>query len=470
MSASSNILTVVATDDVAEIAVMDGSLNMVAGGIGKLQASLPVGLYKIRTRVGPTIHEELISLDRNVQVSIPKFSIPSPIPLGISPGSTDDAAAVTRDHAQAAVAAGATARDRFGAGASVLIFAREASRSQGDSRNSPAAGLFLFNELGEQLADIEQRAMTQSGPTACAGWRADVDPGPYRLRLVRPDGTAIERAVYAARDTQTQVFLLQGDYTRSDRTVKRIPDMSGSAIAISNYHGFSPQSEQSRLSEIARYALTQRRRILSDAFLSKVLENKFDDPMLGLLGAHLLLRDDPDKSSLFGIVTDNLLGLLGPDHPDLRALWLARKGVDNGALRPLESPPMLRQSWDLAVEKSIYNPEILAIGAPQSAIADKIMSDAPWLIWRTSSGDQPSAVEHALKDYLRARARAEVSRAAAAPRSVFRRFSMTVNDLLGGSSESVAPSPLDSEEKADLIRTLGVPDRVLQSMLDKLSR
>ena len=39
MSNSDNTLTVTAADDMAEIAVMDGSLNVIANGIGKFQQS-----------------------------------------------------------------------------------------------------------------------------------------------------------------------------------------------------------------------------------------------------------------------------------------------------------------------------------------------------------------------------------------------------------------------------------------------
>ena len=77
--------------------------------------------------------------------------------------------------------------------------------------------------------------------------------------------------------------------------------MSGSAIAISLDHQFSPKRQRTRLAEIARYALTQSRRILSDGLLRELLDEKFDDPMLGLLGAHLLLRDKPAMSPPFGL-------------------------------------------------------------------------------------------------------------------------------------------------------------------------
>jgi hypothetical protein len=457
MSNSDNTLTVTAADDMAEIAVMDGSLNVIANGIGKFQRSLPQGIYKIRVRVGPTVDQKLVSLDKNVQLDFPAFKIPSPIPL--------DASTVGNPvHAGAAIEASRTVKDSFGTGASVLVFAREQSGERNPQTSNPAAGLSFVNENGQQLADIAQRAEVRLGPHACAGWRADLDPGPFRLRLV-------ERAVYASRDNQVQIFLLQCDFTVSDSdyATTRMADMSGSAISIATHQEFSPQNERTRLSEIARYALTQRRRILSDAFLDNLLDEKFDDPMLGLLGAHLLLRDKPNEAGLFKIVTDNLVRLLGSDHPDVRALLLAREDSGNFGSR-LGSPPMLRASWDLGVEHSIRYPSILSMASPENAIADKIMSDAPWLIWRIPSGDGLSTAERTIKEYLGARIRAETSRAQAMPRSMLGRLSATFNDLVGRKPTVLPATPLDAEEKADLSRTLGVPDQVLKSMLEKLSR
>jgi len=460
-----NTLTVLAADETAEIAVLDGGLRSVAKGIGKVQQSLPAGLYKVRVRVGPTLVEQLVSLDQDRQIEFPQASIPSPIPLErTSRGNTD--------HTAAAIKASQTVRDVFGAGASVLIFAREQSRSGSElkHKDNPATGLTLLTESGQELANVERRAEVNLDGDPCAGWRAEIDPGPYRLRLARKDGSTIERALFAGPQAQIQIFLLQCDYPLPDGSVQRIPDMSGSAIAISPNYQFSPQRQRTRLAEIARYALTQSRRILSDGLLRDLLDEKFDDPMLGLLGAHLLLRDKPADARLFRIVTDNLLRLLGPNHPDLRALWLRREPADSAVDARLESPPMFRLSWDLAVEASIRHPEVLSAKAP-SAIADKILPDAPWLIWRTTSGDKPSAVEHALQDYLRARARIE--RVAQAPRNVFRRLGTAVTDFITRRSSSAVPpvSPtLDAEERADLMRTLGVPDQLLKSMLDRLSR
>jgi len=128
---------------------------------------------------------------------------------------------------------------------------------------------------------------------------------------------------------------------------------------------------------------------------------------------------------------------------------------------------MLRRSWDLALEGGENHSDFLADGP--TAIADRILPDAPWLTWRTTSADRPSTTELAVKDYLGARARAETERLDAT-RTVFNRVTSVVREFLTRTpAPRPAPTPLDAEEKADLIRTLGVPDKVLKSMLDKLS-
>ena len=105
--------------------------------------------------------------------------------------------------------------------------------------------------------------------------------GAYRLRLERQEGTAIERAIYASPYTRVQVFLQVTDFLLTDGTKQRLADMSGSALAISPEQEFSPQRQRIRLAELARYALTQNRRILADGMLGELLDEKFDDPMLG---------------------------------------------------------------------------------------------------------------------------------------------------------------------------------------------
>ena len=458
---SSKTLTVLAADVVAEIAVLDGDQQTVAKGVGRLQKELPAGIYQVRVRVGPTLDQKLVSLDDNREVRFAAADIPSPIPL-------EGTSRPNADHTAAAIDASRNVRDTFGAGASVLVFARERPRTDTVPHSNPATGLSLLTEGGEQLANIGERADVRGQADPCAGWRGNVSPGAYRLRLERQDGTAIERAIYASPYTQVQVFLQVTDFLLTDGTKQRLADMSGSALAISPEQEFSPQRQRIRLAELARYALTQNRRILSDGLLGELLDEKFDDPMLGLLGAHLLLRDRPKDHRQFVILTDNLLRLLGPEHPDVRALWRCRPPGDKRVPLELQSPPMLRLSWDLALQVSDEHPDSLAEGP--TSIADRILPDAPWLMWRTASPNRPSVVELTLKDYLGARGRAETERFDAT-RTVFNRMTRAVRSfVMRTPAPTPAPTALDAGEKAELIRMLGVPDKVLKSMLDKLSR
>src|ERR1043166_8788048 len=313
-------LTVRATDELAEISVLDSNFDRVARGVGELKQSRPAGLYKVVARVGPVVVEQLISLDQDRELSFAAPDIPSPIPLETSSHGHD----YQRD---AAMRVCATPRDVFGEGASLFIFVRETAIE--GPRDNPAAGLSLLDEKGAVLCKIEDRAEVNVDHAAWAGWRADVAPGSYRVRLELPNHRAFERALVATPQKQTQLFMVQRDYGLPGIEAYRAADLAGGTVAISLSYGFYPQDHRARLTELASYALMQTRHVLSDALLKRLLNEQFDDPMLGLLGAHLMRRDHPGDVRLLEIVTDNLRKLLGEDHPDVQALWLRRSTRGN---------------------------------------------------------------------------------------------------------------------------------------------
>lgn len=484
MSTSSNVLTVSAADVTAEIVVLDGCLNRVARGVGRLQQDLAPGLYKIRVRVGPTVEEQLVSLDQPRTVEIAAAEFPSPIPyLGTS--------RTHEYHRDAAIEASRTPRDAFGSGGSVLIFAREWSGSHASSppTGNPAEGLSFAGEDGKLLRAIPGRADLRTSGDPSAGWCADVDPGPYRVRLELSDGTIFERALFVSPSQQTQLFLLRTDYQLRDGKSERRADLAGGAVSISRQHTFKPDSARGRLAELARHALTQSRRVLSEALLQQILDEKAGDPMLGLLGAHLLLRDRPEDKASFNTVTDNLMRLLGPEHPDLRMLRL-RRSVPLGEDTRLLSPPMLRASWDIAIAESEHSPEMIPAQTPISDIAANILPNAPWLMWRgrdspgsaTARPERPSAIEAVLKDYIDARARAaaqSTSTRASLPflespsaglESLADAEPSSLRQSQPQSEPATAAESLSTEEKVELSRTLGLPWNMLEQQLKRLPR
>jgi hypothetical protein len=100
--------------------------------------------------------------------------------------------------------------------------------------------------------------------------------------------------------------------------------------------------------------------------------------MLGILGAHLLLLEPEFNPSLFQLVVATLRDLLG-QHPDVEALAL-RQGND-GAPEAFTTPPMLRRSWRLVLERTVDHPELVPADSLMASVAPRIWGDGPWLLW-----------------------------------------------------------------------------------------
>ncbi len=490
----------------AEISVVNADQQPVDKAVGELKASLPAGIYKVRVRVGPTVNENLVSLDQDRELTIPTLQFPSPIPL-------NDTSRSHEYHQGAARQLSATPCDVLGAGASIFVFSRQWTQGGPEGKlhptlPNPAIGLRLLDDKENLLANIEERAVVNALPgyDASAGWRANVQPGPYRLRLEFSDGSEIERALYVAPRTQTQIFFLLHEQCLPSGQSEVRADLAGGTISISLTQQFDPADQIVRLKELACYALTQTRRVLSDSVRAEIVNEKFTDPMLGILGAHLILRDEPDsdaKAERLRTIERNLENLLGPDHPDVRALHL-KTGGEQRHNYSLLSPPMLRASWDLAVDASINNSSAIPAGSTSGSIARRVLPTALWLLWRPQDlgawDDSTDRLTNSLKDYLNARRRLESAKEEARVRSakeetpavsakaeaaissaVWRPVQNMLRRLasLAGTATSAeeppvqptSPSPLSlgSDEKGELSRALGVPAPLLEETLQQLT-
>src|SRR5216684_5085524 len=127
--------------------------------------------------------------------------------------------------------------------------------------------------------------------------------------------------------------------------------------------------------ETRQYAIDQ-------TSLREMLRAKFINPMLGIYAAHLMMiAPDPDEA-LLREVAENLKILLG-DHPDVTAieLWLDAKN----AAPPFLSPPMLRSSWSILVNRSLVDQKLVPPGSYTLRITGRLWGSGPWLVWRTPS-------------------------------------------------------------------------------------
>jgi hypothetical protein len=180
---------------------------------------------------------------------------------------------------------------------------------------------------------------------------------------------------------------------------------------------------------------------------------------------------------------------------------------------------MLRASWDILVAFSDRFPEEFGADRPCGAIASRISLSAPWLTWTVREAHDEEYRTEALMDvlgsFMEARARTLVREPEALVSSAVeqitdvlgaavdaaRDFGAGIDNLFstrgssgprggtrgrasrsssarprtrsapasgsGGETRRAAP-PLDTHEKAELSRSLGLPEPVLDEMLRKL--
>lgn len=269
---------------------------------------------------------------------------------------------------------------RPGKGSELLVVVRDDTPR---ARANAPAGLTVRTLDGRLLVDLEEVG-EQSAPGEHPVWSVasvEVDPGAYRLRSRTDSIGTIEQTLVATRGWQTQVLLRRkrwGDAEHGRRA--SLPDAS--IFMAPRGHGLRPDNADARLVELARIGLLEKRVVCSRAELDRLAHGKWHDPMLGLYAIHALRMTDA-PTALHQEMVANLRALLG-NHPDVNALEFATGAPDGGP--PVASvggvPPMLRASWDLAVQASARRPELVPRGSLAFAIADRLFGSGVWLTWR----------------------------------------------------------------------------------------
>jgi hypothetical protein len=378
-----------ALDRAAEVFLIDSRLDMVDRGIGHLDTSQPPGVYKVKVRAGQSFHEQLVVLDKeDVHLTLEHLHIPSAIPL--------DLTAQTHEyHRDAAVRESRTARVTLGAGSSIFVFARDWTPENVPSASShhPAEKLELRSLKGEKLVDFEKKSAVQRREDPCAACRVDLAPGAYKLVVTAATDETFEMTVIAQPGWQTQVFLLQRDTSQFGRG--RRPDLGSASVVMSQKYEFNESAVDNRLAELAKLALVNGRQVTDQ--MPEILDGKYDNPMVGIFGGHLLLRQrDKIDPWLLKTVVSNLRRLFGKaPHPDVEALAL------EAGLTPkcdFATPPMLQAGWRIVVEHSLTKPRLVPADSLAARIATRITNQDPWLIWRGTAKPQKNGPDDFLDD------------------------------------------------------------------------
>lgn len=387
MSDSKMTVTVEVFDRAASLEILDGEFQVVARGFGRLEAELAPGLYKARASVGAAVQERIFAVEEGappMPVTLDPVRFASPVPLNDT--------STSHEYHQAAVAAALNEPPLvLGSGAGLLLSLRDPSDAP--STQTPASlfeyarsfeGFRLYDRAGSLLIDYDQAA--RRDPTyRYAVLNAELEPGSYVLYWAREGQPVVARPVFIAPGWVTQLFVLIE--TVGEGALPR-PNLADSSVQMAPLGCPDYPSERFfRLAEIARQSLLQGRNIVEHEVMNMLLGDKFGNPLLGLLAAHLLLLDAEPRLSLLHIVLGNLNAMLGPDLPDIVALRLRMQQLEHPDQAPpsdqkVFSPPLLRASWDILAQQAALDEEFFPEESLCRQISDRVVDNGVWLAWR----------------------------------------------------------------------------------------
>jgi hypothetical protein len=348
-------------------------------------AELPPGVYEVLFRSGDaaqTVTADLRVPGSTVEVRSSASALPfsSAIPLA----GTKTSREYQRDPAHA-LARHLGTQNAAQADSSLLIFVRDPSDL--GAHASLGGSVKIVAQAGEPSVD----STNWNGVHRWAGTHVRVPAGEHRIRCRIGKELECEQTVLVARGFQTQAFFL----TREDDQGTLWPDTSSlSVLMTEGSRGFDPAAEDLLTCELALQALTEGRSF--DTIPPEtLLGTKFRNPMLGLFGAHMLLRGEVKDAKLASEVVRNLYSLLGPVS-DVAALRLAlrmKTGTDPDIagwdqVAPMSEPPMLYLSWKRWAQASHRDHDLIPPGSIGDRLALHAASSGAWLVWRAGVLDE----------------------------------------------------------------------------------
>lgn len=448
MKSSSDLLidvTVHAADESTEIFVVDGRFRRVADGVGRVKVPLRPGLYTLRFRAGDQQVDQLVEVHPDPPTKEfwgepVHFEAAAPI---------ENTVTTRRSHAASAEELSRARPEQHGEGSGLFIFARDVDER---SRTRPWTGIGVRDLDGNRVADLKDGEL--SADDGFAALHLELDPGTYRLRVETGDVGTYEMFVKTAEGWQTQVFTLAKDFWSGEARVRRA-GLRNASVFMTRDAGFHATDEQVRLTELARQGLASGRRVVRPADLNKMLWMKYENPMIAIYAAHLLLLHPPVDHTLIKKVLHNLARLV-PDHPDVLALHLRSGAGTPPSDLQFPSPPMLRRSWDLISRATRRRSSLVPAGSATDLIADELLDSHPWLLHRIQGRSTAPADE------------SQVSVASGA-----RMLSELVDRATAGEAERMAQVVMDQPERFSALEqnlaaaTIG-PAYLQSSMADGL--
>jgi hypothetical protein len=335
----------------AEIQILDGRGVVLARAVEHLSVALPCGYYLIRHVAGSEAKEKLLELppgEGDFLTDAPALDLPLP---RVPPPP--------RAPAVLPVVLGELSL--------ILTF-------PSNTPEVPLAGELRIRDYdGRQLALLSQEQLNSGDRWVSL----NLAPGCYLLQSPSgPPGerqTIIEQCLFVGAGWRTEVMVpaRQG-----------FPDAGNATVFMVKPEDGEPGPDDFSFAELARQTLASSRSAsasMGAGSIRAMLGAKFENPMLGIYGAHLLIRDPQYDRGLLNEVIGNLKRLVGR-HPDVVSLCLLTDDTSDGPIE-FRWPPMLRSSWNLIVRKGAQA-GLIPQGSYVSRIGANLWGSSAWLEWK----------------------------------------------------------------------------------------
>jgi len=362
-----------------EATVYDGKDTEVLGPSGwTVEKDLPVGLYTIRSKVGALISEKAIRHTKNE-------TFVAPMPPRYTPAVMDGASSSHEYYTGPSIEYSTKLTNNNSSlfnneFPNLVIFLRRPNiEFAKKARDNIAEGLFLFDEQGNLISEfLDDVARDDS-----SGWLAlstRVPVGTYFLCYGK--GKRFEK-------TAPLYVFDRGNHggfgpwkTMAFVTYHQRPLLEDRRVmVIRESEQFDPRSEELQAIDFAMDALQNGFKSIPKRYMHVLLSEKFNNPFMGIMALHLLVRRKEPNYDLIRIVYENTVRMLGDNSPDMKALSLLKAKILGEPL-PHDcldnSYPMLSASLLAVIDASYENNEILHEGSLLEKVILNNGLNSPW--------------------------------------------------------------------------------------------
>lgn len=346
-----------------QISLQNANLAEMARKGGSIDVKVPFGLYRSRTSAGRRFVDQVFMVDGDyipgdefaAPPEMPRLS--SAIPFHGAPKSYESQSEVVEELGRQTVPRSES---------HIAILARGWTPADlPGSISEPWKGVRILRGNGHVVSDLTRSGTKAQGDgdgdhdgdrDGSAHTIDDVKPGTYYLNFPATEQSEIAIALTTAPAWRTEAYILRSR-TESDHA-EALPRVT--VIMRRSLQKWDTE-ENDRLEKSLR-ALADGRSILNDE-LTNLLTEKFNNPIEGIVGAHLMLMEwahvPQFNMPLFELAVTNLRKLLGTDHPDVEALSLKCDNPEMRRTEPFIAPPLFERSWRLMVEASRSQPDLI---------------------------------------------------------------------------------------------------------------